>query len=485
MSWAQASLNLHESAQAKEIAQTPFGRIVIWVAASGLLLWHEVPLLGPLALALIFLWPDRRRSILSIAAVGMVFDRFFIRQGLEYSNSAITTVLEWPGTLVKVLVLTAATVLSLYLVFQLARNLQHLPSPARKRPFLFLHLGVAGTFCAAYVFPPLVVVTELIPWLLWRISFLLQFAQRGKIADTRFSDHLFYLWPMVGSSGSPYGKGLAYLSNHEAKDEAAFAASRLAGIKILVLAVLWELVLQLFNIAVYAQPKERPPVDLGLNLGMPTLAQAIADQGTGFFTAWAAAFIELVRIVLHYAVIGHVIVGFLRLCGFNIFRNTYKPLLSESIIEFWGRFNYYFKELMLEFFFYPTFLKARRLNTNVRLFVAVFAAACVGNMYYHVLDSSVLLATGELSEVWEIWGPRLVYCMALTFGIWLSMLRQQKARLRAAEKSRLARLRSIAGVLLFYSVIHVWNIYDDALTWENRFIFTLKLAGLSTVGFVE
>ena len=133
MSWAQVSLNLHESAQAKEIAQTPLGRIVIWIAASGLLLWHDVPLLGPLSLALIFLWPERRRSILSIAAVGMVFDRFFVRQGLEYSNSSITTILEWPGALGKVLVLTAATVFGLYLVFQLARNLKRLPSPARKQ----------------------------------------------------------------------------------------------------------------------------------------------------------------------------------------------------------------------------------------------------------------------------------------------------------------------------------------------------------------
>ena len=321
-------------------------------------------------------------------------------------------------------------------------------------------------------------IVELIPWLLWRICFLLQFAQRGKIAETKFTDHLFYLWPMVGSHGAPHGKGLAYLSSHEAKDETAFAAARLSGLKLLVLAAVWELVLQVFNMVIYGQPRERPAFNLGVNLGLPTLSQAIVAGDTGIATAWISIFIELIRIVLDYAVTGHVIVGFLRLCGFNIFRNTYKPLLSESIIEYWGRFNYYFKELMVEFFFYPTFLNTPRLNTHLRMLLAVFAAAFVGNMYYHVIETPIPIATGDFASVWEIWGPRLVYCVALTIGIWVSMLRQQKARGASTQKTWLLRLRAIAGVWLFYAVIHIWNLYGEDLTWENRFQFTLKLVGL-------
>jgi hypothetical protein len=485
MSWASASLNPHEGAPAKQLAQTPLGRIVILIAASGLLIWHGVPVLGPLALVLIFIWPDQRRSILSLAAVLMVFDRFFVRQGLEYSASSFAAIVDWPVPWLKVLVLTAATVFGLYLVYQIARNFQRLPSPVRKSPFVFLHLGVAGTFGLVYVFPGLFVIAELIPWLLWRICFLLQFAQRGKIAETRFTDHLFYLWPMVGSSGSPYGKGLAYLSSREAKDDSTFAAARLSGLKLLVLAAVWELVLQLFNMVIYGQPQERPAFELGMNLGLPTLTQAVVAENTGILTAWISVLVELIRIVLHYAVIGHVIVGFLRLCGFNIYRNTYKPLLSESIIEFWGRFNYYFKELMVEFFFYPTFLKARRLNKHLRLLLAVFAAAFIGNMYYHVIETPVLIGTGDLSTVWEVWGPRLIYCLALTIGIWVSMLRQQKARGASTEKSLPQRLRSIAGVWVFYGVIRVWNLDGDYLTWENRAQFTLKLFGLSSMAWFQ
>ena len=199
MSLAQTSLNFHESSQANDVARTPLGKVVTWIAASGLMTWHGVPMAVPVVLAMIFIWPQQRRSILSLAAVGMIFDRFFVRQGLEYSASSIGTIVAWQGPGTGVLILTTATVVGLYLVFQLARNLQRLPAPARRHPVILLHVGSAGIFGLAYLFPSLLVIVELVPWLIWRISFLLQFAQRGKIADTKFTDHLFYVWPMLGT----------------------------------------------------------------------------------------------------------------------------------------------------------------------------------------------------------------------------------------------------------------------------------------------
>ena len=477
MTWVGTALGFHENTELQQVARGPLGRVVTWVAASGLLLLHGVTLLGPLAIGLILVWPDRRRLILSVAAVGMILDRYIVRQELDLTPSSLTAAIAAPGPWLKVLAATCAIILGLYLVFLFAKNLHRAPALVRQHPFLMLHSGVFGAFGLMYLFPPLAALGELVPWLLWRVSFLIQYATRGRIAATKFTDHLFYLWPMVGTHGAPLGKGLAYLSSREAADEEAFAASRLAGLKLLFLATLWEFVLRAFDVLVYGSPKTEPLADLGFNLGLPTLEQAMASGEIGIVMAWISVFVELIRIVLDYAVTGHVIVGFLRFCGFNIFRNTYKPLLSESIIEYWGRFNYYFKELMVEFFFYPTFLAARRLNTHLRLFLAVFAAAFLGNIYYHVLEVPEPVAAGDFQEIWAIWGPRMVYCLLLTLGIWVSMLRQQTARKRPAEKSRLARLRSILGVLVFYAVIHTWNLYGEDLTWANRVEFNLKLIG--------
>ena len=62
--------------------------------------------------------------------------------------------------------------------------------------------------------------------------------------------------------------------------------------------------------------------------------------------AWSALYAGLVWDVLKIAARGHEIVGALRLFGFNVFRNTYKPLLAPSLVEFWNRYYYYFKEML-------------------------------------------------------------------------------------------------------------------------------------------
>lgn len=55
----------------------------------------------------------------------------------------------------------------------------------------------------------------------------------------------------------------------------------------------------------------------------------------------ASIYCELVRQVLRHAVNGHAVIGTLRLFGFKVFRNTYKPLLAESRVAFWGRYYYF------------------------------------------------------------------------------------------------------------------------------------------------
>ena len=75
-----------------------------------------------------------------------------------------------------------------------------------------------------------------LPFFLWRVGYLLISGKRGKVAGTRFRDHLMYFWPFYGGANTPYGKGLDYLSRHEAKDEEALARSQLAGIRLLILA---------------------------------------------------------------------------------------------------------------------------------------------------------------------------------------------------------------------------------------------------------
>jgi hypothetical protein len=102
-------------------------------------------------------------------------------------------------------------------------------------------------------------------------------------------------------------------------------------------------------------------------------------------------------------------------------------------------------------------------------------------MYHHVLRADNILVAGEWAQLWARLNPRLVYCVLLALGIYVSMLRQQKKRGRAAtaetEATRLRKAIRIAGVWTFFSIIYIWDLKGN-MTISTRFGFFLSLFGL-------
>jgi hypothetical protein len=215
------------------------------------------------------------------------------------------------------------------------------------------------------------------------------------------------------------------------------------------------------------------------SFGVPLLADLLGDRAeAGAATGWLAVYLELIAATTGLAVFGHVIVGSLRLLGFNVFRNTYKPLFATSIVEFWNRFYYYFKELLVEMFFYPAFYRSAWAGPRVRMLVAVLAAAFAGNAYFHLIRDYEIVLAADWPAVVTYWIPRLIYCFLLALGIWLSMLRQQEVRKRSDRPAgRLARLRAIAGVWTFFGLLHVWLVDPPIADAARRARFFASLLG--------
>jgi D-alanyl-lipoteichoic acid acyltransferase DltB (MBOAT superfamily) len=215
------------------------------------------------------------------------------------------------------------------------------------------------------------------------------------------------------------------------------------------------------------------------SLDLPMLSDVLAKPGNpGIAMGWLGIYLELVRATTRLAVFGHVIVGSLRLLGFNVFRNTYKPLFATSIVEFWNRFYYYFKELLVEMFFYPAFYRSGWAGPRLRVLVAVFAAAFAGNAYFHLLRDHEPVLAGDWPAVVTYWVPRLIYCLLLSLGIWLSMLRQQELRRRAGPPAGwIVRLRGMAGVWTFFGLLHVWLVEPPVADATRRWSFFQSLAG--------
>lgn len=97
---------------------------------------------------------------------------------------------------------------------------------------------------------------------------------------------------------------------------------------------------------------------------------------------------------------------------------------------------------------------------------------------------NTLDARGDAGPVgaWTLLAPRVFYSALLGLGVYFSMRRQQAKRGTppppAEEAGQvLGRVRRIAGVWLFFALIHIWNITPARLDFGQRTSFFLSLFG--------
>jgi hypothetical protein len=435
-------------------------------------------LAGPV---LTWLTPSRRRTILIAGALWIALKRPLkqLTKAHVWSEAA--------PDIISVIFVTIIIFAFLWFCYRSALKFASLPPFIRRNPQLCLHalfwivlVVLWNTSPEAGIWRVILVGLAInLPFFLWRLGYMLISAKRGKVAGTRFRDHLMYLCPVYGGSNTPYGKGLEYLSRHEAKDEEALARAQLAGIRLLILAGLWRGVRLIMDGLVFGLDNPVHHVLGGFALEIPRLGQLLKQpEMASIGIAWVSLYCELIKDVLDLAVKGHQIIGILRLSGFYVFRNTYKPLLAESVVEFWNRYYYYFKEIMADFFFFPTFVSWFRKQFVLRLFSAVFMAAFVGNMYYHLIRLGEQLAQAHFNDIWLTLHARLFYCFLLSLGIFVSMLREQRqAGKSGARRGMVRRGLSIFGVWTFFAVINIWN-QKGGVAFVQVTKFFLRLIGI-------
>ena len=96
---------------------------------------------------------------------------------------------------------------------------------------------------------------------------------------------------------------------------------------------------------------------------------------------WAAVLAQFMDGLLGMSISGNLVVACVS--GLQCPAKAYRPLSSPTIAEFWNRFYFYFKELLVEFFFFPTYIRYFKQHRRLRLAAATFAAATLGNLIYH------------------------------------------------------------------------------------------------------
>ena len=266
----------------------------------------------------------------------------------------------------------------------------------------------------------------------------------------------------------PIGKGAGFLAKFEAKDAEALAVSRLKGLKLMVWGALltgaYMLAVELVN----------------RDAGLPTLADAMAEAVEGtplpLTTSWTVLVTHYLMDLLHLAAWGHIVVALIRVAGYCIPRNTVRPLSARSLAEFWNRYYFYFKELLVDFFFYPAFLRWFKKHPRLRVAFATFCAACIGNWLFHFMGRIDLLAEHGVWQGLRAFESYLLYCVVLAAGLILSQLRKRRPKPEDGflRYDVLPRLQ----VGLFFCLLAIFNEPIDTFSIGERFTFLFGLFGV-------
>ncbi len=259
--------------------------------------------------------------------------------------------------------------------------------------------------------------------------------------------------PLWGSTNVPFPKGAAYLRRIEAKTPEQLAVVQLKGLKLLV----WAILLQLFQILWFRFFHDY------LRIPMPDQALAASVHGTpvAWHLRWECHILAYFELILNFSIFGHRFIACCRMAGFNAFRNTYRPLSATTLIEFFNRFYYYFKELLAEFFYFPAFLRYWKGYRRFRTIFATFAAVFFGNSFYHLTRDWYFLRDRGLWRGIASYQVLFAYNATLSVALSVSQLRKRGPRPHSFVRRRLI---PACGVAFFYILLLVFWSEDRTFT---------------------
>ncbi len=472
-----------------EFIQEPAGKAsLLLVFALGLQRVSTMWALLTVILACATFLPRYRRILVTIGTLlALVFYNGWIKWPL------LTEIAEQAHLAGAISVRFKATSIFLFLAFcGLSRQtiMLYRNSFVGRQPVRFLILLYAVAFLSACAAPPgrvrlwLWCFTVLLGGYFWSLCY--SFTDRkAKDRDGFFLQLGTYhpFWIGVVPTVTTFAKGSLYLRNIEAKSAKELAVAQLKGLKLLLWALILGVVLDVFGYVVYGQRGVLSgPLHIPVHFSLPRFADALASSASGvrypWYICWASVMADFARNLLDFSVMGHLIIACCRMAGFRAARNTWRPLEARNIADFWNRYLFYFKEIMVDFFFFPTYMRYFKRHPRLRMLTATFAAAGVGNLIYHFMLWHEQVAEVGLWQYVVGFQSYAFYTLVLSAGIGISQLHEIRGSKSTTTTWFRARVITPASVLLFYCVLHIFDHTNVAHPLSERFGFLMNMFGL-------
>jgi hypothetical protein len=437
-------------------AQTVVGKLVLLgLFALGLRFATDdwIPL--SICLAAISFFPVQRRIL--VTAATLVFT--FVLPWSKYAHPLYTSAL--------VVFVIAIGAVFFWLSIELPKSL------IGRHAVFFLLAGYSLLLVFAAYFPNTTPVyltvwdfTAAFGVYLWFIAYSLLDARLP--ARDNFALQVGAYRPFWGLSVVPIPKGATYWRRIEAKNAEQLAVVQLKGLKLLAWSLLITVFLRYFGQFVH--------VYLEIPVFSLAFSRSVHHAPYPWYICWASLFAEFLEEILAISIWGHRFIACCRMAGFNALRNTYRPLSSRTIADFWNRYYFYFKELMVDVFFYPVFLNFFKKHKKLRLAAATFAAAGFGNAFYHFLHDPKYIAELGLWRALTGFHVYIFYCAVLATAITISQLRRRSAPPSAFLR---ARVLPAFGVTMFYCLLHIFDYSERVYPIQEHFRFLAHLFNLN------
>lgn len=478
LAWRRAWLGMDRNPAALAFAATPAGAVMLHaafllaLASSNQISATSITLIS-LTLFACALWPARRLAAVAVSGIVYLLLRPFRyeqqRAFVERTQEAAPELAELSHLAVQ-----APVVLGFIAICGLALRLHR-----RFRTTFFGRRPVVGQFAALGFLLALGLLLEpdtVGHALLWTFIaiysgafFFLAYAfadQRGK-DETPTLQRLGFLRPFWGGPSIPF-KGLTYLRTFEAKTPEALAATRLKALKLIVWAVLLVAANAILSRLFY-EVADWPTLNVAVTLtaeGRPLPALA----------GWDVVFKNFVFTMLTVGAFWHAMVAVIRMAGFCIPRNMARPLTARTLAEFWNRYLFYFKEVLVDFFFFPAFTRWFKNHPRLRIACATFCAACIGNVLFSLVAQAHLVAEHGVVGTLLRFESYIFYAVVLAVALVISQLRKRKPRpedgfLRYSVIPRI-------GLIGFFALIQIFADETGHLGLSQRLDFAVSLIGL-------
>jgi len=470
-------------------SQTLLGKMIIVAFFSlGLFLcniafWKELGIV----LFILSLFPKQRKFLVVVASLYWLVDLNFLHHTVvrTIADDLKTTALVNWDTLRLDLILV--TLLFCVLFYQIAVRFRD--TLLLRRPILTLIVFYfVLLFIASYAPLPELIVTYLWGFIIvfkrfiWFLGYSL-LDIRSKNPTPIFYQLGYYqaFWHGAYLANLPFPKGARYIKKIETKTPEELAVCQLKGLKLLYWAFVLIILHTMFTNVIYGEVGTlRYLIQIPYSFEIVKVVNAISLSASGtplaWYSSWISLFAKVIDLTFYTAIMGHIIIACVRMSGYSALRSTYKPFAAKTLADFWNRFFYYFKEFLVEFFFYPVYLRYFKKWPRFRIFFATLCAAGFGNVLFHFLFSPKTIY--ELG-LWQAIASFQVYIFfGLLFGTAIGISQLRNHRFRGEFPWYRKWITGPVCVFGFFAFVLIFDSTNENLTLIDHFVFVLSLFGL-------